>query len=255
MSGEVINDSWQRLKRFTPARVALGRTGSSLPTSALLDFDLAHAQARDAVHAPFHAEQIVRGMEALGLPCLQVHSAAADRAQYLRRPDLGRKLNADSVALLQKSQSVERPELVFVVADGLSAIASERYAVSFVAAMRNLLNGWRLGPLVIAQQARVALGDEIGELLRTEIVVVLIGERPGLSASDSMGAYLTYEPVIGKTDAQRNCLSNIRGGGLSCELAAHRLFHLVEGARRLRLTGVALKDESSSDDLYLPAKS
>lgn len=232
---------WQRLKRFTPARVALGRTGASLPTEALLDFELAHAKARDAVHALLHIDEIQADIEALGWESVRVHSAAHDRAEYLRRPDLGRRLNREQATF---PQLYPGPELLFIIADGLSALAAERHAVPLLAALKPNLAGWSVGPVVIAEQARVALGDPIGESLGAEIVVMLIGERPGLSAPDSLGVYITYGPRIGRSDAERNCLSNIRPQGLTYDLAAHRLLHLLEAARGLRLTGVALKDES-----------
>ncbi len=229
---------WQQLRRFTPARVALGRTGASLPTEALLDLELAEAKARDAVHAALHADEIAADIEALGWQSLRVHSAARDRTEYLHRPDLGRRLNGNV------SPISSRPELLFVIADGLSAIAAERHAVPLLAALKASLADWRVGPVIIAEQARVALGDAIGEALNAEIVVMLIGERPGLSAPDSLGVYITYGPRVGRSDAERNCLSNIRPQGLSYDLAAHRLLYLLEAARGLRLTGVALKDES-----------
>lgn len=231
---------WAQLRRFTTARVALGRAGSSLPTDALLDFGLAHARARDAVHAAFDADRLEGEIRAEGWPCERVHSAARDRAEYLRRPDLGRRLREGEEARLR-----DDCELVFVIADGLSAEAVERHAVPLLRALRPRMTDWRIGPVTIAEQARVALGDEIGQAARARFVIVLIGERPGLSAPDSLGAYLTYEPRVGRSDAERNCVSNIRPEGLIYEQAAHRLLHLLEGARRLRLSGVGLKDESA----------
>ncbi len=236
------------LRRFTPARVALGRVGSSLPTAALLDFELAHAQARDAVHAPFDATAIESALHSLGFSCLRVHSAARDRAEYLRRPDLGRRLAAGA---LTPSASLP-PDLLFIVADGLSALAAQRHAVPLLAALRPQLDGWKVGPVILAEQARVALGDEIGEILQAQLVLMLIGERPGLTAPDSLGAYLTYGPRVGRSDAQRNCLSNIRPAGLTYQLAAHRLLFLLAAARRLRLTGTSLKDESDRAFMALP---
>lgn len=232
---------WSRLQQFTSARVALGRAGSSLPTTALLDFELARARARDAVHAFFDVESIERGVESLGWHPIRVHSAARDRAEYLRRPDRGRRLDAQ----LEDLPTVP-PDLVFVIADGLSARAAETHAVPLLSALLPKLNGWGIGPVFLAEQARVALADELGEVCRAKIAVMLIGERPGLSAPDSLGAYLTYEPRVGRSDAERNCLSNIRPEGLTYEIAAHRLLHLLEGARRLGLTGVQLKDESGA---------
>ncbi len=232
---------WSQLKRFTSARVALGRAGSSLPTAALLEFELARARARDAVHASFDVEAIERGVESLGWRIVRVRSAARDRAEYLRRPDLGRRLYAK----LEDLPTVP-PDLIFVIADGLSARAAEAHAVPLLSVLEPKLNGWGIGPVFLAEQARVALADELGEVCRAKMAVMLIGERPGLSAPDSLGAYLTYEPRIGRSDAERNCLSNIRPEGLTYEIAAHRLLHLLEGARRLRLTGIRLKDESDA---------
>ncbi len=241
---------WEQLKRFTPARVALGRTGASLPTEALLDFELAHAKARDAVHAVLHVSEIAAEVEALGWRTMRVQSAARDRTEYLPRPDLGRRLNRGQ-ATLSLSQIHPGPEVLFVIADGLSALAAERHAVPLLASLKPCLAGWRVGPVVIAEQARVALGDPIGESLGAEIVVMLIGERPGLSAPDSLGVYVTYGPRVGRLDAERNCLSNIRPQGLTYELAAYRLLHLLEAARSLRLTGVAIKDESHNPPVTL----
>ena len=244
------DDAWQSLRRFTAARIALGRTGDSLPTQAVLEFSLAHARARDAVHAPFHAAAVADDLADTGLSCLQVHSAAADRATYLRRPDLGRQLAPASRAMLA-GRAMAPNDLVLVLADGLSAPAAARHGPSLVRALLPLLPGWRIGPLVLAEQARVALGDEVGELLGAGLVLVLIGERPGLSSPDSLGAYLTWQPRVGRTDAERNCVSNIRPEGQPVELAAARIAWLLAAAQGRRLTGVQLKDESEA--VLLPA--
>ncbi len=233
---------WAGLKRFTPARVALGRSGDSLPTAALLDFELAHAQARDAVHAALNVEKVESELQSSGWQTLRVHSAARDRAEYLRRPDLARELSPGSVL----APGSPAPELLFIVGDGLSALAAQTHAVPLLAAIQPRLGNWRVGPVVIATQARVALGDRIGEALCARIVVMLIGERPGLSAPDSLGIYITYDPRRGRSDAQRNCISNVREAGLTCDLAGYRLLHLLENARRLGLTGIGLKDESTA---------
>ncbi|MGE0107997.1 MAG: ethanolamine ammonia-lyase subunit EutC [Thiomonas sp.] len=238
-------DSWAHLRRYTRARIALGRRGASLPTAALLDFGLAHAQARDAVHTPLDLDALDLDAQAAGLPpSLRVHSAASDRAAYLRRPDLGRQLDPASRARLAE---VKTPscDVVFVIADGLSARAAQTHAVPLIAqTLQRLPPGWRVGPLVLACQARVALGDEIGSLLRAAQVVMCLGERPGLTAPDSLGLYLTHGPSPGLTDAQRNCISNVRPEGLPYAQAAHKLAWLLAGARRLGLSGVGLKDES-----------
>ena len=238
-------DPWTHLTGLTPARIALGRAGPALPTREVLALSLAHAQARDAVHAPFEGEAVAAGLRALGHATLQVASAAPDRATYLRRPDLGRKLSAASRAVLEGAEARES-DLVLVVADGLSSAAVHAHAVPLVAALAPYVDraGWRLGPVVIATQARVALGDEIGEILGASIVALLVGERPGLSSPDSLGVYLTHGPAPGRTDAERNCISNIRAEGLSYDEAAFKLAWHVAEARRLGLTGVALKDES-----------
>jgi len=231
---------WAALRSLTPARVALGRVGSSLPTASLLNFELAHAQARDAVHAPFHADRLQAELSSLRLGTERVRSAAADRTEYLRRPDLGRQLN--SATRLEPTCGCD---LVIVVADGLSALAAERHALPLLQRLLPRLTDWRIGPIVVAEQARVALGDAVAEALQARLVLVLIGERPGLSAFDSLGVYLTYAPRVSCQDSQRNCISNIRLEGLPYDLAAHRLSYLLEASRRLGLSGVSLKDDSA----------
>ncbi len=233
------------LRCYTPARIALERTGDSLPTRDLLDFSFAHALARDAVHAPLDTESIAEQLAAANLESIPVHSAATDRATYLRRPDLGRTLDETSRKLLAELKLPAPPEIVFILADGLSAIAPQSYAVAVIQATCRLLHAWQIGPIVIAEQARVALGDEVGEILKAEMVVILIGERPGLSAPDSLGIYLTYAPKIGRTDAERNCISNVRDEGTSPDQAAQTLYYLMNNSRRLKLSGVALKGDSS----------
>lgn len=232
------------LRSLTPARVALGRAGASLPLKEVLRFGLAHAQARDAVHEPFRPEEIEAGLQALGLETLQVASGAATRAEYLRRPDFGRTLSPESrVALADRKGAFD---LALVVADGLSSTAVHRNAVPFLAALLPHLArlGLSVAPVVLASQARVALGDEAGALLGARMVVVLVGERPGLSSPDSLGLYLTYAPRTGLSDADRNCISNVRDGGLAPAAAAFKLSWLIAEAFRRGLSGVALKDES-----------
>ena len=245
----VTPNPWQGLRRFTPARIALGRAGVSQPTGAQLAFQLAHASARDAVHEPLDAEAACRELASLGLTAVRLHSAAADRAAYLRRPDLGRRLDAASrerLVGLRRAGEDRRPyDLALVVADGLSARAIHRHARALLAeTLARLPPDWRLSPAAVVEQARVAIGDEIGELLGADLVLVLIGERPGLSAPDSLGLYFTWAPRVGLTDAQRNCVSNVRPEGLCYREAAERLCHLLSEARRRRLTGVALKDDT-----------
>ncbi|WP_048433328.1 ethanolamine ammonia-lyase subunit EutC [Methylobacterium platani] len=237
--------TWRRLAALTPARIALGRAGSGLPTHEVLRFGLAHAQARDAVHLPLDVEAVRDRIAALGFATLVAASAAPDRATYLRRPDLGRRLDEASAAAL--AAAADAPvDLALVVADGLSARAVHEGAVPVLAALKGALagSGWRLAPVVVATQGRVALGDAAGSLLRARAVAVLIGERPGLSSPDSLGIYLTFAPRPGRTDAERNCLSNVRAAGLKPELAAFKLHWLIDQALTRQVTGVALKDES-----------
>jgi ethanolamine ammonia-lyase small subunit len=243
----VETDPWTRLRAFTPARIALGRVGASQPTQALLAFSLAHAQARDAVHEPLAVADLAAALALAGFDTLNVRSRATDRPTYLRRPDLGRRLDDTSVLRLREAAGTgPAPMLVFVLADGLSALAVSRHAVPVLEAARKLLPGWSIGPIVVAEQARVALGDEVGELLGASAVALLVGERPGLSSPDSLGIYLTWAPRVGRSDAERNCISNIRPEGLHFEAAARTLAGLLAGARRLGRTGIALKDESEA---------
>jgi ethanolamine ammonia-lyase small subunit len=223
------------LRAFTPARVALGRAGHSLPTTELLRFQLDHARARDAVWEELDPAN-------LGLPHILVRSAAPDRRTYLRRPDLGRKPSSGSRLLLERGDY----DAAIVFADGLSAAAIQRHAAPLLAEMTGLWNPefWHLAPLTVALQARVAIGDEIGALLGAQMVAVFIGERPGLSSPDSLGVYLTWDPRPGRTDAERNCISNIRAEGLSYRAAAHTLHFLMCEARARKLTGVDLKEDS-----------
>lgn len=239
-------DPWSALRRLTPARIALGRVGVSQPTQALLEFGLAHAQARDAVHTPLQVDVLARELGEQGWGTLVVHSRAPDRAHYLRRPDLGRRLDEASARMLADQASDDDAGLVFVLADGLSATAVQRHALPMLQAARLALadTPFRPMPVVIAQQARVALGDDVGECLRAQVVAVLIGERPGLSSPDSLGIYLTWSPRIGRMDAERNCISNIRPQGLGFDQAAAVLRGLLTGALKLGATGVALKDET-----------
>ena len=254
-------DPWSDLRAHTAARLALGRAGHSLPTDEILRFGLAHAQARDAVQRDLDGDAIAAQLQAQGRQTLQVSSAAVDRTTFLLRPDLGRRLADPSRRRLDDAIAPARPaspqpgaDLVIVIADGLSAPAIERNALPMLAALeRQAPADWRIGPVVIAIQARVALGDEIGEALGAAMVAMLIGERPGLSSPDSLGIYLTWQPRIGCSDAERNCISNIRPEGLSYDAAAHRFWWLCREARQLRLTGVRLKDRSMEQELGGPA--
>lgn len=240
-------DPWHALRRHTAARIALGRAGASLPTAEWLRFSAAHALARDAVHLPFDSEALAAGLAAHDFDHCRVESAAPDRATYLRRPDLGRRLSAPSAALLAAMSSAESG-FVVMIGDGLSALAVHRHALPLLVELRPLLEaaGTAIGHVVLAHQARVALGDEIGGLERAAAVLVLIGERPGLSAPDSLGAYLTWAPRPGRSDAERNCVSNIRPEGLAPAAAARTIAWLLGAARRLGASGVVLKDESDA---------
>jgi len=236
------------LRRLTPARIALGRTGTSMPTSAQLDFQYAHAQARDAVHLPFDSAGLSAQLAERGRASLRLHSAATDRNSYLQRPDLGRKLSDESAQAL-RDYALANPggvDLAIVVADGLSALAVHRHTLPFLARMEDQIvnDGWSVSPVILVEQGRVAVADEIGELLGAKMVVILIGERPGLSSPDSLGLYFTYNPKVGLTDAYRNCISNVRLEGLSYGMAAHRLLYLMREACRRQLSGVNLKDEA-----------
>jgi ethanolamine ammonia-lyase small subunit len=245
-----------RLRALTPARVGLARTGISQETRDLLDFQRCHAQARDAVHSRLEAATLVATLAALtGTEVLHLHSGAKDRATYLQRPDRGRTLNeASQVELAKHKPTIRqevRPRVSVIVADGLSALAVERHAAPLIAQLLPLLHshephGWQLAPMCVVEQGRVAIGDEIGQWLGAQISIVLIGERPGLSSPDSLGAYITWEPHPGRTDAERNCISNIRGQGLSYAQAASQLGYYLTQARRLQLTGIALKEQAPS---------
>lgn len=238
-------DPWQQLKTFTRARIALGRVGSSLPTSEVLDFGLAHAMARDAVHLALDVEALAVQFEKLNIASIQVHSKAQDRATYLLRPDLGRQLSAESAEHLRTIRFSKPFELLIVVGDGLSSLAIERHVQPLLAQIQQQIPAdWVISPLVVASQARVAIADEIGETLGATMTAMLIGERPGLSSPDSLGVYLTYQPKIGLNDSNRNCISNIRLEGLSYAAAANKMLWLAKEALRLKVSGVALKDES-----------
>jgi ethanolamine ammonia-lyase small subunit len=232
------------LTSFTIARVALGRTGNSLPTAALLRFQLDHARARDAVYAGLDPRELPG-------PHVLVHSASSDRRTYLRRPDLGRVLSDDSRGQLLRGEY----DAAVIMADGLSALAIQRHAAPLLDALMPLLaeEDWRMAPLTVVLQGRVAIGDEIGERLGARLVVLLIGERPGLTAPDSLGIYVTYDPRPGRTEAERNCISNVRPEGLPYALAARKLYFLMREARARKLTGVALKEMWGSQSWLQPA--
>jgi ethanolamine ammonia-lyase small subunit len=228
-----------RLRDYTPARVELGRAGASLPTRALLEFQLAHAKARDAVRLPLAVTSLAVELKQKDISSIPLASSARDRDEYLKRPDLGRRLNETSRERLATLRGDY--DAAFAIADGLSALAVHRHAVPLLDLLRRDLD-WRIAPVAIVEQGRVAVGDEIGEILGARMTVVLIGERPGLSSPDSLGAYLTWQPRPSRTDAERNCVSNIRAEGLSYAVAAHKLLFLMNESRRLKMSGVQLKE-------------
>ena len=239
----LIRDPWSALRRHTSARIALGRAGPALPTQAVLDFGLAHARARDAVHQALDLDTLEAALRADGYAPLRAHSAAPDRITYLTRPDLGRRLDPASVQALRGTAGP--CDIALALADGLSAIAVQRHAAPLLAALRSIApQRWSAIPIVLALQGRVALGDAIGEALGARLVVVMIGERPGLSSPDSLGLYLTWAPRTGLSDAERNCISNVRPQGLAYADAARKLDWLAGAALARGLTGVGLKEES-----------
>ena len=256
MTDLVTLDPWREWRAATPARIALGRAGAGLPTDESLRFGLAHAMARDAVHAALDVDALEASLAAQGWSTERVHSRAPDRATYLRRPDLGRQLDIADAQRLRLTTTEHRhqtsADVCIVIGDGLSALAVERHAAPLLAALRpHLPEATRCTPVVIASQARVALADEAGEAFGAKLAVMLIGERPGLSSPDSLGIYLTHTPRHGRSDAERNCISNVRREGLSYEAAAFKLAWLMRAAERLGQTGIALKNESDLD--ILPA--
>ncbi|MCO7246469.1 ethanolamine ammonia-lyase subunit EutC [Halomonas sp. Mc5H-6] len=253
----VVENPWERLNAFTDARIGLGRAGVSLPTSKLLAFQLAHAQAQDAVHTPLDvdalASELTEALEVSEAP-IRLHSQAQDRAMYLQRPDYGRRLNEETREQLQQAAaSQQRYDLAVVIVDGLSARAVQQNSVPFLSNLYQMLKSdaadWQLAPLTIVEQGRVAIGDEIGALLNADAVLVMIGERPGLSSPDSLGLYMTWAPTPGLRDDRRNCISNVRPAGLAVEEAARRFFLLLKEARQLKVSGVKLKDRSEDDVL------
>jgi len=241
----VTRSPWSDWRDATPARIALGRAGAGMPTDEVLRFGWAHAMARDAIHAALDADALAATLGAAGWKVTQARSEAPDRATYLRRPDLGRRLRTDDAERLRALAGASSKDVCIVIGDGLSSLAVERHAAPLLQALRvHLPPTLTTTPLVIATQARVALADDIGESLRAQIVVMLIGERPGLSSPDSLGIYITHAPRRGRHDAERNCISNVRAAGLGYDAAAFRLAWLVREALRRGLTGVDLKDDS-----------
>jgi ethanolamine ammonia-lyase small subunit len=249
-AGRANPDPWQSLRRHTAARIALGRAGSSLPTAELLKFSYDHAEARDAVHSELDWPRLRTDLAPIGLPVVQVASSVNDRFTYLQRPDLGGVLNDESRRRLKVSATnVECFDVALIIADGLSALAAQLHAASVAGPLVSLLQAdhLRLAPLVLARLARVALQDEIGHILNARAALILIGERPGLGAADSLGAYLVFNPRPGNTNAQRNCVSNIRPAGLPPAAAADTLHYLLTQSLRSQISGVALKDERDAN--------
>jgi ethanolamine ammonia-lyase small subunit len=241
----VTTDAWQSLQSLTAARIALGRTGVSIPLKEALEFKLAHAHARDAVYSSLDSHSLHTTLQTFELPIYNLKSSVTNREEYLKRPDRGRRLDATSVKTLTAIEHTPS-DVAFVLADGLSATAVNRHAIPVLQRVIVSLQSTAatIAPLCIVEQGRVAIGDEIGELLHAKMVVILIGERPGLTSPDSMGAYLTYNPTVGLTDESRNCVSNIRPEGLRYTDAAGKILYLVQEALRLKLSGVELKDNS-----------
>ena len=251
----------ESLQQYTAARVSLGHVGPAIPLGEQLRFQLDHALARDAVHAQLDVTTMMQGLQQRQMECLSLRSAVADgsghdRQLYLRRPDLGRTLHHESRQTLLRSSArpATGPGVVIVIADGLSALAVDRHALLLLDALIDRilpLDQWNVGPVCVVSQGRVAIGDEIGDLLNAKISIMLIGERPGLSASDSLGVYITWNPRPGRTDAERNCISNIRHEGLSYTDAAQRIAFYMDGAKQLHATGIALKENNSQSEKTL----
>ncbi|MBB4442499.1 MULTISPECIES: ethanolamine ammonia-lyase subunit EutC [Rhizobium] len=238
-------DPFARFRNATRARIGLGRAGDALPTSAILDFQLAHARARDAVHG--HVDFVALAKQLAPVPTVRIRSRAKDRTIYLARPDLGRQTNADDLP-----NPGDRYDIAFIIADGLSASAVEHHAVPLFKACMKRLGGFSIAPVVLGEQARVAFGDEAAAAFGAEVAIVLIGERPGLSVPDSLGAYITFRPQSGRRDSERNCISNIHADGLSYEVAADKIVWIVREALRLQLTGVDLKENAEGAIEALP---
>ncbi len=255
----VHKDPWEKLRQFTDARIGLGRVGTSIPTQELLRFQLSHAQAIDAVHVPLNVEQLSEQFAESTLlqpylPLQKLHSKARERIEYLQRPDLGRQLDEASIYQLSEQRKEKSYDLVFVIADGLSSYAIANHAQAFLEILINNLHKeadkeWKIAPICVVEQGRVAVGDDVAQTLNAKQVVLLIGERPGLSSPDSMGLYLTWNAQRGSEDSLRNCISNIRPEGLNYQAAAHKCSYLLKESLRLQLSGVNLKDRSENVQL------
>jgi ethanolamine ammonia-lyase small subunit len=251
----IEQDIWHPLKAFTAARIALGRTGTAIPLKEVLAFKLAFAYAKDAVYSTLNVAGLTTQLRVLDKPIYHLRSRATSRAEYLQRPDYGRLLCAESVGLLKNNRSETRYDVAFIVADGLSATAINKHTFAVIQLLINELNrlNYSIAPISIVEQGRVAISDEIGFYLNAQMAVILIGERPGLTSPDSMGAYLTFNPHVGLTDESRNCVSNIRPEGLVYEFAAQKILYLIQEALRLQLSGVGLKDNAPPSPFSLNA--
>jgi ethanolamine ammonia-lyase small subunit len=241
----IQEDPWVLLRSFTAARIALGRTGTAVPLKETLNFKLAHAQARDAVYSVLQVDELITSLRLFQLPVYLLHSNAGSRLEYLQRPDKGRQLNNHSIIQLEEERGTNY-DVAFILADGLSATAINHHALPLLELLIPALQSVHIniGPISIVQQARVAIADEIGALFNAKLSVIFIGERPGLSSSDSLGAYITFGPRIGLTDDSRNCISNIRPDGLACQIAAEKLMYLIQESMRLKISGISLKDNT-----------
>lgn len=246
-------DAWEKLKQFTDARIAIGRAGCSIPTTAMLEFQLAHAQARDAVYQVLDTDSLQDKLNALGLDSLVMQSQAKDKQEYLKRPDYGRLLSDESKQLFMqfKQNNNATYDVCIVVGDGLSALAIEENALALIQSLQSQLEHeqWTLAPIVLATGSRVALGDEVAEIFNAKMLVMLIGERPGLSSPDSMGIYYTWQAKSGYLDSKRNCISNVRPAGLSIPIATQRLINLMRQSKKLGYSGVNLKDEHEVESI------
>lgn len=244
-------DEWQSLHKLTSARIALGRAGMSITTNTHLTFQLAHSQARDAVNLDLDFNALQNTLSNHSIQSKLLCSQVTNRAEYLQRPDKGRLLDQDSISVLEYyKENNSNTDIAVVVADGLSSFAIDHHAEPFLQKFIPMIQQeYTVAPVILVKQGRVAVGDHVGELLNAKMVVLLVGERPGLSSPDSMGIYFTYQPKIGATDADRNCISNIHSNGLTYDEAAQKVIFLIHASQRLQLSGVHLKEGSSGDDV------
>jgi ethanolamine ammonia-lyase small subunit len=242
-------DYWYELRKFTHARVAIGRAGNAIPTSEVLKLRIAHATARDAVKSEINIDFLRDKLFQLGLNVQHVKSQAADRLDYIRYPNKGRLLHEHSRQKLELLQA-DKIDLCIIFADGLSADAVNIHAIPFLGLLLKDLKHWSIAPVILAEQGRVGLSDPIGEALKARISLILLGERPGLSAPASLGAYITYMPQSGNTDEKRNCVSNIQPAGLSYERAVAKISYLLHEMRSQQLSGVKLKDNQQNNFLF-----